>query len=260
MFDPKETLPKTSDNCIPAQIIDLYRPYQTSFYYEKVDPNRTINQNHRRATADIVSLFREAQTEGRPRVAALFGPMASGKAVVECEIGEVFPHQAFQHVLDKERGHGFITNSNGDGSLKMTATLFERVGEIMSQIDPEKLLIIDEVEFAKNTPEEISAFFDELRLRRVNALLGGLDLDFRREPWATTGPIIRFADKVFVLAAACTEPGCGAPSSFTQRTIDGEPAHYDDPLIMVGSVKEGYTTKCGLHYRLKPPRNGNLRP
>jgi thymidine kinase len=49
------------------------------------------------------------------------------------------------------------------------------------------------------------------------------------------------AEEVTKLQAICVE--CGAPASRTQRLIDGRPAAYDDPVILVGG-SESYEARC----------------
>jgi thymidine kinase len=49
------------------------------------------------------------------------------------------------------------------------------------------------------------------------------------------------AEMVDKLQAICVV--CGAPASRTQRLIDGQPANYDDPIILVGA-KENYEARC----------------
>jgi thymidine kinase len=58
------------------------------------------------------------------------------------------------------------------------------------------------------------------------------------------------AEMVDKLQAICMV--CGAPASRTQRLIDGKPAHYDDPVIMVGA-SEVYEARCREHHQV--PRN-----
>jgi thymidine kinase len=49
------------------------------------------------------------------------------------------------------------------------------------------------------------------------------------------------AEEVSKLRAICVV--CGAQASRTQRLIDGLPAAYDDPLILVGG-SESYEARC----------------
>ncbi|HLS60664.1 MAG TPA: thymidine kinase, partial [Virgibacillus sp.] len=40
---------------------------------------------------------------------------------------------------------------------------------------------------------------------------------------------------------------CSSPASRTQRLIDGDPASYDDPVILVGA-SESYEPRCRYHH------------
>jgi thymidine kinase len=59
------------------------------------------------------------------------------------------------------------------------------------------------------------------------------------------------AELVTKLQAICMV--CGALASRTQRLINGQPAHYNDPIIMVGA-SEVYEARCRLHH--VAPRDG----
>ncbi len=49
------------------------------------------------------------------------------------------------------------------------------------------------------------------------------------------------------LQAVCTV--CGSPASRTQRLINGVPAGYDDPVILVGAA-EAYEARCRKHHEV----------
>jgi thymidine kinase len=49
------------------------------------------------------------------------------------------------------------------------------------------------------------------------------------------------AEYVDNLQAICTV--CGEPASRNQRLVDGDPAHADDPTIVVGA-EESYEARC----------------
>jgi thymidine kinase len=49
------------------------------------------------------------------------------------------------------------------------------------------------------------------------------------------------AEYIDKLHAICSL--CGEPATRTQRLVDGEPAHVDDPTIMVGA-DESYQARC----------------
>ncbi len=47
---------------------------------------------------------------------------------------------------------------------------------------------------------------------------------------------------------------CGAPASRTQRLINGQPANYDDPVILVGA-DEVYQARCRRCHKVPRPKN-----
>jgi thymidine kinase len=53
--------------------------------------------------------------------------------------------------------------------------------------------------------------------------------------------LMAVAEYVEKFQAICTQ--CGEPATRNQRLIEGEPAHYDDPTIMVGA-EESYEARC----------------
>ena len=53
--------------------------------------------------------------------------------------------------------------------------------------------------------------------------------------------LMAVAEMVDKLHAICVL--CGAPASRNQRLIDGQPAPYDSPMIMVGG-QESYEARC----------------
>jgi thymidine kinase len=81
-----------------------------------------------------------------------------------------------------------------------------------------------------------------------NVILAGLDQDFRREPFGPMPALLAIADNVVKLRAICMN--CGNPASHTYRTIDGKPAHWDDPTILIGAT-ESYEARCRNCFELR---------
>jgi thymidine kinase len=75
-----------------------------------------------------------------------------------------------------------------------------------------------------------------------------LDQDFRREPFGSMPALLAIADHVVKLRAICMN--CGAPASHTYRMIEGKPAHYDDPIILIGAT-ETYEARCRACFKLR---------
>ena len=78
-------------------------------------------------------------------------------------------------------------------------------------------------------------------------IAAGLDQDFRGEPFSVVPQLMAVAELVTKLQAVCSV--CGSPASRTQRLINGKPASYDDPIILVGA-SESYEPRCRHHHEV----------
>lgn len=85
-------------------------------------------------------------------------------------------------------------------------------------------------------------------------IVAGLDLDFRGEPFGPVPTLLAKAEAVEKLTAICR---CGRAATRTQRLIGGHPAHYDDPVILVGAT-ESYEPRCRSCHRV--PRDERVTP
>lgn len=99
-------------------------------------------------------------------------------------------------------------------------------------------IAIDEVQFLDKEVVNVCEHFANLGVRVIAA---GLDKDFRGEPFGVMPELLARAEYVTKLDAICQV--CGAPATRTQRLINGVPARYDDPIILVGA-KEQYEARC----------------
>ena len=121
--------------------------------------------------------------------------------------------------------------------------------EIIEQIQNDsEVIAIDEVQFFD---WHVADLCGKLANEGRRVIVAGLDLDFRGEPFGPMPLLMAQAESVDKLQAICVV--CGSPASRTQRLIDGRPAHYDDPVIMVGA-QENYEARCRKHHEV--PRNG----
>ena len=71
--------------------------------------------------------------------------------------------------------------------------------------------------------------------------VAGLDLDFRGEPFGVMPEFLARAEYITKLQAICQI--CGEPATRTQRIIDGQPAFYDEEIVLV-SAQEKYEARC----------------
>ena len=121
----------------------------------------------------------------------------------------------------------------------------EQAAEIRAKIDKDTTVVgIDEAQFFD---AEVVAVAKELATRGVRVLVAGLDTDFRGEPFGSMPVLMSEAEDVLKLHAICMT--CGDDASRTQRLVNGKPARYDDPVVIVGA-SELYEARCRLHHEV----------
>lgn len=116
-------------------------------------------------------------------------------------------------------------------SLTEKAILIEKSTDILKYIDNTvQAVIIDEAQFFDT---DIIKIADNLADSGIRVIVGGLDRDFKGEPFGPMPQLLAIAEFVTKLTAICVKTG--APATRTQRIINGNPAHINDPLIVVGA-------------------------
>jgi thymidine kinase len=104
--------------------------------------------------------------------------------------------------------------------------------------DDTDVIAIDEIQFFD---EDVLLVCDYLAKKGKRVMCAGLDTDFRAEPFGVMPRLITDAEFVTKLTAVCMK--CGAPATRTQRLVNGKPAKFTDPIIMVGAA-EAYEARC----------------
>jgi thymidine kinase len=144
--------------------------------------------------------------------------------------------QVFKPALDRRYHAEQVASHNG---LQWQAIPVGNAREILDRLEPDTTVAaVDEAQFFD---WELSKVCNELADGGVRVILAGLDMDFRGEPFGPMPLLMAEAEEVTKLQAICVT--CGAPASRTQRLIDGRPAAYDDPVILVGG-SESYEARC----------------
>jgi thymidine kinase len=144
--------------------------------------------------------------------------------------------QVFKPALDYRYHAEQVSSHNG---LRWEAIPVGNAREILERLELGTTVVaVDEAQFFD---WELSNVCNELAERGLRIILGGLDMDFRGEPFGPMPLLMAEAEEVTKLQAICVV--CGAPASRTQRLIDGKPAAYDDPIILVGG-SESYEARC----------------
>lgn len=151
--------------------------------------------------------------------------------------------QVFKSHLD-ERYAGLYTVATHDG-LTVDAEPVDSSQEIMRRFRPgTEVVAVDEVQFLD---DGIVAVAGALADGGVRVILAGTDVDFRGLPFGALPTLMSIAEVVDKLHAICVV--CGGPASRNQRLVNGKPATWDSPTIMVGG-RESYEARCRHCHRV----------
>ena len=122
---------------------------------------------------------------------------------------------------------------------KVPCIVISEAKEILDHVNYDTdVVTIDEVQFFDEDVVDICEYLADSGLR---VMVAGLDKDFRGEPFGVLPDLLTRAEFVTKLTAVCAK--CGAPATRTQRIINGKPASFNDPIVLVGA-KEAYEPRC----------------
>lgn len=154
--------------------------------------------------------------------------------------------QVFKPDIDDRYAIERVTSHTG---ATIDAQPVKLSGEIITLLAPDTTVVaVDEAQFLDVGLIEIA---EQLAARGIRVIIAGLDLDFRAEPFGPMPTLLSIAEEVTKLRAICVI--CGEPACRTQRLVNGQPARYNDPIIMVGA-QEAYEARCRVHHTIP----GNL--
>ncbi len=187
-------------------------------------------------------------TEHKGTLEVICGPMFSGKSeeLIRLLRRAKIAKQAvavFKHALDNRTTLEHVVSHNGS---KISAYATDDVGKIVAYIKENNIRVIgiDEVQFFMNDIIPIICMLVDAGKR---VIVSGLDLDFRGAPFGPVATLLAIADKITKLQAICTT--CGHDAHFTQRLVNGQPARFDDPIVLVGA-QDTYQARCRDCYRI----------
>lgn len=151
--------------------------------------------------------------------------------------------QVFKPSIDRRYDEADVVSHMG---VRHQAIPVRNVADMRAQLNPKvHVLLIEEVQFFD---EAIVDFVVEQADRGIEVICAGLDQDFRRKPFGPMPQLMAVADEVVKLRAICMK--CGAIASHTYRMIDGKPAHYDDPIVLIGAT-ETYEARCRNCFKIR---------
>lgn len=150
--------------------------------------------------------------------------------------------QVFKPAIDVRYAVEKVTSHAG---ADYDAIPVEKAADIRSRLDAETTVVgIDEAQFMD---AEVVTIARELADKGIRVLVAGLDQDFRGEPFGPMPALMSLAEHVDKLHAICMV--CGDEASRTQRLVNGKPARYDDPVVIVGA-SEMYEARCRRHHEV----------
>ncbi|MCT1901191.1 thymidine kinase [Oceanobacillus sojae] len=148
----------------------------------------------------------------------------------------------FKPAIDNRYDETAVVSHDGRTTI---AKSIQDAAEILVEIEPNvDIVAIDEVQFFESNVIDV---IEELVHKDIRVIVAGLDMDFRGVPFEPVPQLMALSESVTKLNAIC--PICGSPASRTQRLIDGKPASYDDPVILVGA-SESYEPRCRHHHEV----------
>ncbi len=150
--------------------------------------------------------------------------------------------QVFKPIIDIRYDSEKVTSHAG---VAYDALPVKSSKEILVNLAPETTVVgIDEAQFFD---EGIVNLVNQLAEKDIRVIVAGLELDFRGEPFGSMPILMAMAERVEKLQAICMV--CGEPASRTQRLVDGRPAKFDDPVVIVGAA-EMYEARCRKHHEV----------
>ena len=200
------------------------------------------------------------------KIVGIEGPMFSGKTLELLQIAERETIagrkiQIFKPKIDN-RGEGLNVVKSRFGK-DWEAVAVDNPRTILDYIQEDtNTVLVDEANFFSRRGEDgefdIVKVFRDLVNRDIRVVFAGLPRDFRGEPFGPMGDLLARAQEHIPVRAVCdyNESGytCGKEATETQRFVDGEPANWNDPIVLVGDKQEGYAARCIAHHvvRNKP--------
>lgn len=148
----------------------------------------------------------------------------------------------FKHSVDNRYGENGVFSHRKESIFAYPVKDVAEMEKIMDENIDAEIIGIDEVQFFG---DEIVDFCKKYVNFGKRVIVAGLDLSFRAEPYEPVPELMAIADEVDKLHAICTV--CGKPAYASQRLLDGKPAYYEDPLVMVGT-SENYEARCKRHF------------
>lgn len=198
------------------------------------------------------------------RLTVISGPMFAGKTeelirlIARAELAGR-KVQVFKPIIDNRWGK--IDKISSHTGRQCEAKPVEDSLDILAHLNQAtQVVAIDEIQFFDSQIVEVIA---EIIEQNIEVITAGIPLDFRGEPFGQMPLILALADKIIGLTAVCTYTDngiiCGKEATRSQRLVNGKPAHYSEPILLI-AAEEFYAPRCPDHHKVpgKPRRSLSL--
>lgn len=150
--------------------------------------------------------------------------------------------QVFKPVIDNRYS---VQNVTSHAGTSFQAVPVAEARDILGLLEKDTTVVaVDEAQFFN---ADIISIVQQLAEQGLRVVVAGLDTDFRGEPFGPMPFMMAQAEHVDKLQAICMV--CGEPATRTQRLVNGSPAHYHDPVVIVGA-SEMYEARCRKHHEV----------
>ena len=196
------------------------------------------------------------------------GPMKSGKSKALLEKAKELEANNISYICFKpsvdHRNGDYLYSRHFKDDYKVPVMKVDYAKQIYTKVIKKKssytTVLIDEIMLFDS---DILGVIDALYYHKIDLIAAGLNLDFRKMPfplsdWGlitdnndllsmTMEHVMDQFNEIVYHESACEV--CGKNARYSQRLIDGEPASFDSPLIIIGD--EEYQARCQMHHALK---------
>ena len=193
------------------------------------------------------------------KLKGISGSMFAGKSDRLIDIAEREGYKkhtviAFKPAIDNRWSNDHIVSRGKTGTeirtypayaVSSSIEILETIKNFLDTNPKIDLIIIDEAQFFDEHIVEVIKIIVEMD---IPVTFSGLALDFRGEPFGQMPTLLSLCDEIEKPTAICKT--CGEDATRTQRLINGKPASYTDPIILVGDQEEGYEARCVKHHEV----------
>ncbi len=185
------------------------------------------------------------------------GPMFAGKTeeVIRRVRRLQYAHKkvaVFKPTIDDRYSDEEIVSHNRSRIQSVNITNIEEVAEFVRNNRDVDAIVVDEVQFIEG---DVTMVLEAIADSGIRVIVAALDRDFRGESFKVMETLLPKADLVTKLTSICTV--CGQAATRSQRLIDGEPASYDEDIVLIGAT-ESYEPRCRHCHEIVNPNKYEL--